>query len=60
MDLGPHAIFIWLCYAAVAVVVATMIVGLWLDGRRHARELALLESKGLGRKGMAGSDRPSA
>ena len=49
MDLGPHAIFIWLCYAAVAVVVATLVVGLWLDGRRHARDLALLEQQGLAR-----------
>jgi len=45
MDLGPHAVFIWLCYAAVALVVAAMIIWLWFDGRRHRRELDSLESR---------------
>ncbi len=55
MDLGPHAMFIWLCYGAVALVVASMIAWLWLDGRRHARELAMLEAKDIGRGGNAAS-----
>lgn len=55
MDLGPHAIFIWLCYAAVAVVVAAMVIGLWLDGRRQARDLALLEQQGLARTSATGT-----
>jgi heme exporter protein CcmD len=46
MDLGPHAVFIWLCYATVAIVVAAMIITLWLDGRRYRRELKALESSG--------------
>lgn len=45
MDLGPHAIFIWLCYAAVAVVLVAMMAGLWLEGRRLDRELARLDSR---------------
>lgn len=52
MDLGPHAVFIWLCYGAVATVIAGLVLGLWLDGRRHARDLALLEARGLGRSGQ--------
>jgi heme exporter protein CcmD len=49
MDLGPHAMFIWLCYATVAIVVAAMIVTLWLDGRRYRRELESLENRSSGR-----------
>jgi len=55
MDLGPHALFIWLCYGAVAVVVVGLLVSLWLDGRRHARELALLEARGLRREAGRGT-----
>jgi heme exporter protein D len=50
MDLGPHAVFIWLCYGAVAVVVLGLIAWLWFDGYRRECELALLETKG-GRRG---------
>ena len=53
MDLGPHAIFIWSSYGTVALVLGALILGLWLDGRRHARDLALLERQGLGRRGYA-------
>jgi heme exporter protein D len=56
MDLGPHATFIWASYGAVAVVLAALVIGLWLDGRRHARDLAMLERQGLGRS--RGSDEP--
>lgn len=49
MDLGPHAAFIWASYGVVTVVLGVLIAGLWLDGRRHLRELALLEAQGLGR-----------
>ena len=51
MDLGPHAAFIWSSYGAVAVAVGGLAVGLWLEGRRYARELALIEAQGLGRRG---------
>jgi heme exporter protein CcmD len=49
MDLGPHAVFIWLCYGAVAIVVLGLIGWLWLEGCRRERELALLEANGSGR-----------
>lgn len=55
MDLGPHAVFIWLCYGGVAIVIAGLMVALWLDGRRHARELALLEARGLRRESGSGT-----
>ena len=59
MDLGPHSLFIWLSYGAVATVIFGLVLGLWLDGRRHARDLALLEARGLGRGGT-GADGSSA
>ncbi|MGE0767250.1 MAG: heme exporter protein CcmD [Hyphomicrobiaceae bacterium] len=56
MDLGPHAVFIWLCYGAVSAVVAMLIAWLWLDGRRYERELTALETKGLGRNARPARD----
>lgn len=49
MDLGPHAVFIWLCYGAVALVVLSLTGWLWLEGRRRERELASLDAQGIGR-----------
>jgi heme exporter protein CcmD len=49
MDLGPHAVFIWLCYGAVGLVVGWLVAGLVIDGRRLGRQLADLEARGLGR-----------
>jgi len=57
MDLGPHAIFIWLCYGIVGTVVLGLIAWLWLEGRRRAAELALLDAQGIGR---ARGARPNA
>jgi len=54
MDLGPHAVFIWLCYGTVAIVVAGMILALWLDGRRHQRELESLASRDVVRSSGSG------
>lgn len=51
MDLGPHAMFIWLCYAAVLAVVVALVIGLWLDGARLKRELAAFEGRGEVRPG---------
>ena len=56
MDLGKHALFIWLCYGVVAAVVALMILGLWLDGRRQRRELARLDARGIRRDTTATPD----
>ena len=55
MDLGPHAIFIWLSYAAVMLVLGLLLLGLWLEGRRQARALADLEQRGLARSVGAGA-----
>ncbi|MDX2156281.1 MAG: heme exporter protein CcmD [Hyphomicrobiaceae bacterium] len=49
MDLGPHAVFIWLCYGAVAIVVIGLILVQHLEGRRLARQLADLEAAGMRR-----------
>ncbi len=43
MDLGPHAIFIWLCYGAVGLGLAGMILAAYVEGRALARKLAELE-----------------
>jgi heme exporter protein D len=50
MNLGPHAAFIWLSYAAVAVTVAGLIVWLILDGQKQAADLAALEQRGVKRR----------
>ena len=49
MNLGPHAVFIWLCYGIAAVVVAALLAWLHLEGRRLAVALADLERRGLSR-----------
>jgi heme exporter protein D len=50
MDLGPHAVFIWGSYAAVALALAGLIAWLLLDGRRLKRTLAELDARGLRRR----------
>ncbi len=50
MDLGPHAVTIWMCYGAVALVLGGLILWLDLDGRRLARQLASLEERGIRRR----------
>jgi heme exporter protein D len=54
MDLGPHAAFIWISYAAVAAVIAIMIGWLIADGRRQAADLEKLESRGVKRRSAPG------
>lgn len=49
MDLGPHAAFIWLAYAIVAVVVGLLIVWLIADGRKQASEIEALQKRGIRR-----------
>jgi heme exporter protein D len=58
MDLGPHAIFIWLCYGVAAVVVLALVIWLWLDGRRRQQELSLLVAQGIGRGAQGRPDSP--
>lgn len=59
MDLGKHALFIWLCYGAVGTVLAAMILGLWLDGSRQQRELDRLDARGIRRDTAATPDSTS-
>ncbi|HVZ04898.1 heme exporter protein CcmD [Hyphomicrobium sp.] len=54
MNLGPHAAFIWISYAAVAIVVAGLIVWLIVDGRRQAAALEALGKRGIRRRSAAG------
>jgi len=56
MDLGPHTAFILASYGVVIVVLAALIAGLWLDGRRHMRDLARLEEQGLSRSRAVAKD----
>lgn len=50
MDLGPHAVFIIASYAVVAAVMVGMVAWLVIDGRRHQRTLAELETRGVRRR----------
>lgn len=50
MDLGPHAAFIWICYAATALVVSGLIAWLIADGRRQRAALEDLEARGVRRR----------
>jgi heme exporter protein D len=54
MDLGPHAAFIWISYAAVAVVVTALIVWLIADGRKQVADLEALERRGIRRRSSTG------
>jgi heme exporter protein D len=50
IDLGPHAAFIWMSYAATAVVLAALIGWLIADGRRQQGALKDLEVRGVRRR----------
>lgn len=50
MDLGPHAAFIWISYAAVAVTVTGLIMWLFADGWKQRAELEALERQGVKRR----------
>lgn len=50
MSLGPHAAFIWLSYAVVALGLGCLLVWLILDGRRQRAALADLEARGVRRR----------
>ena len=50
LDLGRHAEFVWASYAVVALVAIGIIAWLVIEGRRYARELALLEARGVRRR----------
>jgi len=50
MDLGPHAAFIWISYAAVTAVVAALAAWLIFDGKRQAAAMEELEKRGARRR----------
>lgn len=49
-DLGPHAAFIYISYAAVFVGVTGLILWVWGDERSQKRRLADLERRGMRRR----------
>ena len=51
MDLGQHAGYIWLSYAAMSIIVAGLIAWFVFDGRRQQRALRDLEARGVSRRG---------
>jgi heme exporter protein D len=55
LDLGRHAVFIWLSYAAVALVMSGLIGWLLIEGRRQMRRLVELEARGVRRRSSPGS-----
>ncbi len=50
MDLGPHAAFILLAYAATIVILAVLIGWICLDHRALRRTLSALEKQGITRR----------
>ncbi len=60
MSLGPHAVFIWLSYAATAIAIAALLAWLFVDGRRHQRRLADLEARGVRRRSSISSSKTGA
>ena len=50
MDLGPHALTILACYAAVAVVIGGVAAWLVAEGRRLEGEIERLEMLGIRRR----------
>lgn len=50
MDLGPHAGFIWISYAAVTAVVGALTAWLIFDGKKQAAAMEDLEKRGARRR----------
>lgn len=50
MDLGPHAAYIWACFALTGLLLVGLTAWLALDGRRQQRLIAELESRGVRRR----------
>ena len=54
MDLGPHAAYIWVSYAVVALVLAGLVAWLVADGRHQQRLLDELDARGVKRRSRGG------
>jgi len=50
MDLGPHAAFIVIAYAAVTVIVAALVLWIVVDYRKQLDTLGRLEAEGVVRR----------
>jgi heme exporter protein D len=50
LDLGPHAGFIWISYAAATLAIGGLIFWAWAGEREQERRLADLERRGLRRR----------
>jgi len=55
IDLGPHAAFIWLSYAAALVVVAGLMLWAFGGEARNRAKLAELERRGVVRRSRSGA-----
>lgn len=60
MDLGPHAVFIWLSYAAATLVVAGLIVWAFGSEARQRARLADLEQRGIFRRSRVAAEETTA
>ena len=56
MNLGPHAAFIVISYAAAIVIIGVLILWVALDRRRLQRTMEELEGQGLTRRSERASD----
>jgi heme exporter protein D len=59
MQLGPHAAFIVIAYAAAVAIVAGLIAWVVLDRLQLTRMLDALEAQGLTRRAGRASEEPS-
>jgi heme exporter protein D len=53
IDLGPHAAFIWISYAAAVIAIAGLLIWVFADERGQQRRLADLERRGIRRRSSA-------
>jgi heme exporter protein D len=60
IDLGPHAAFIWLSYAAAALVVAGLMLWAFGGEARNRARLAELERRGITRRSRRAGDGETA
>ncbi len=56
IDLGPHAVFIWLSYGAAVVVVAALMVWAFGGEARNRAKLDALERRGFVRRARSRKD----
>lgn len=60
LDLGPHAHFIWLSYAAVALGILGLLLWAAGDERAQKRRLAELERRGIRRRSAGQTEKAAA